>query len=256
MTELTLVPFPGSRSASPDLVRSGRSSPGWDDLINTSMSPGLSRIHSESSIASIRRSLTKEAPTKPIESTLASNRRVVLEVIGQLFDGNLLSRDETAECIRLATCVGQDETVKAMRDLVQARKTLEGKAQFLKMFLAGRQKSSDQTPATASTQQSPIWFSASNTITPSNELEQTPLVQLQPPFFTPSPAEEHMQPPMRRPTAVRGKQLISNEDGNAPPVPTSTPVSTPPYGLRGSFGFPAVSLSPFLFAPLKPPRFN
>jgi hypothetical protein len=165
-------------------------------------------------------------------------------------DGSLLSRDETAECIRLLTCSGEDETVKAMRDLVQARKTLEGKAQFLKMFLAGRQKTSDQTPPTVSSQQTPPWF-ISSTITPSNDLEQSPPmhIPLVSQFFTPSPSEEQVQPPMRRPMAIRGKPL----EIDYPAVPSSTPVSTPP--VRG-FGFPVVSLSPYLFAPPRPARYN
>ena len=243
------MPFPGSRSGSPELVRSGRSSPGWDDLINTSMSPGMSRIHSDSSIASFRRSLGKEsqASSKPIESSLALNRRLVLDIVGQLLDGGLLSRDETAECIRLVTCSGEDETVKAMRDLVQARKTLEGKSQFLKMFLAGRQKTCDQTPPTVSSQQTPPWF-ISSTITPSNDLEQSPQLYHLPlvsQFFTPSPSEEQAQPPMRRPMAIRGRPL----EIDYPAVPSSTPVSTPP--IRG-FGFPRVS--PYLFA--RPVRYN
>jgi len=198
----------------------------------------MSRIHSDSSIATFRNSLCKDPQLFKKESPLACNRRQVLEVVGKLLDASLLTKEETAECIRLATCSREDESVKAMRDLIQARKTLEGKAQFLKMFLSGRQKTSDRTPPTVSSLQTPPWF----TITPTNE--PSPLLPLISHFFTPSPAEDA---PMRRPTAVRGRALF-----DAPPAPASTP-ATP--GFR-TFLFPAVTLSPYLFGPPQPVRYN
>ena len=255
--ELTLVPFADSRSASPDpILPSGRSSPGWDDLINTSMSPGISRVQSDPSICALPFRKPMESPSTtgsrpssgepsltspPASPSLARLRREILDMLGVLLDRGLLSKDDTCECIRLATSCDRD-TVRAMGDLLGARKSYEGKAQFLSFFIIGRRSSVPQvmTPMYNHPFYNPYAalgyppVSHYHTVTPSEDLMYGGLYAEDPgrrseslrrsrySFVSPPPSASPSYPP----PAPRKRSA------SPPPVPAPTPADTPPLLFR------------------------
>ena len=128
---LTLVPFDDSRSPSPEPILS---SPQWED--HHPISPD--RMFEKDSPSTASGPRTGESSVESLSPIHVPRlRREVLAVLGHLLDCSLISKEDTTECVRLAT--SDPDAVKAMWDLVSARKTLEGKAQFLSMYLSGRQ---------------------------------------------------------------------------------------------------------------------
>ena len=133
-------------------------------------SPGLSRIVTEPLFNS---------PVSPAVRVTASRRVQLLTTIGELMDDNLLSEAEVGSLFELA--FRGDKEAGHLADLLEARPSLTGKAQFLRIFLSisGMYPSGFTTPA------------------PTSYMHPTPFVDL------PSPMVRSASPPMRFPMAVR-----------------------------------------------------
>ena len=113
--------------------------------IHSATTQGMNRSCSEGSLLTL-----KNMPLSPLLEGLtgasgrvspprADSRGYVLSQIGDLIDAQRITADEAQEALDLA--MRRDDTHELMSALFKARKTCQGKAEFLKMWLIGKRKS-------------------------------------------------------------------------------------------------------------------
>ena len=188
--------------------------------IHSATTLGLNRSISEGSIGSMLSTATLKAnlipmalPSRQDASEPADVRSFVLQQIGDMMDAQKLSISEATEALDLA--MRKDDTHELMASLLKSRKHLQGKADFLRMWLSGRNRKT----------------------TPSPEKEQhRPPASMQPvappPYYYYPPYHPHWQPPAHQ--QFQQPQFSSNYYYQGPMVQQEEDGMQHPVALRGS----------------------